>query len=240
MLFLRIKHVLGFLLVFCLWLMSYFNLLGMYSGPFSATMAPVQRGSQEKPIVGLMFNVDWGEEHLPKILDILKEKNVPATFFLTGAWAEKNPELTKRIAAEGHEIGNHGGSHVHVETISKQEFLALILKGEEKIAAASGNKPSKIFAPPYGEWTEDLVTYAYEIGYRTILWTVDTVDWREPPPETIWKRALAGAGPGALILLHPTEPTVKALPVIIDGLKEKNLSTGTISEILFTSRPGPQ
>ena len=74
--------------------------------------------------------------------------------------------------------------------------------------------------------------YATEIGYQTILWTVDTVDWRKPAPEAIWKRALAGAKPGALILMHPTEPTVEALPHIIAGLKEKGLTPVTVSQLV--------
>ncbi len=74
--------------------------------------------------------------------------------------------------------------------------------------------------------------YALEIGYQTVLWTVDTVDWRLPAPEAIWKRALAGAKPGALILLHPTEPTVEALTQIIAGLKEKGLSPVIVSDTL--------
>lgn len=237
MIILKKQYILGFLIIIFLVIMSWVNILGMYSDRVIPTVAPVQKGSEENPLVGLMFNVDWGEEHLPAILDILRDQKVPATFFLTGTWAEKNPELVKRMINEGHEIGNHGGEHSHVEGMSKEELNALILQGEEKIMNACGSKPSKLFAPPYGEWTTETVQSAWEIGYKTILWTVDTVDWREPPPETIWKRALAGASPGSLILMHPTEPTREALPVIIQGLREKGLSPGTVSQVLSTKNP---
>ncbi|QUL99486.1 MAG: polysaccharide deacetylase family protein [Candidatus Fermentithermobacillus carboniphilus] len=233
MLVLKRKYLLSLFLAAVLWIICSWGYLGMYAGDASlATLAPVSRGSSDQARVSLMFNVDWGEEYIPEILDILKSKGVKATFFLTGAWVEKNPDLAKRIVSEGHEVGNHGQVHAHIEDMSKERLQDLILKGEETIFEFTGARPSKLFAPPYGEWNDSTVSYASEIGYQTILWTVDTVDWRNPPPETIWKRALSGAAPGALILLHPTEPTVEALPVIIDGLKEKGLLAVTVSENL--------
>lgn len=232
MIFLEKRYILGILIIIALFALSWAEVFGMYQERVIPTLAPVQRGSQECPLVALMFNVDWGEEHLPAILDILKNEQVRVTFFPTGTWAEKNGELLKRMVSEGHEIGNHGGKHAHVEGMSRQELLSLINQGEEKIEAACGAKPQKLFAPPYGEWTNDTVEYASEIGYKTILWTQDTVDWRLPPPETIWKRALSGASPGALILMHPTEPTVNALSSILQGLKEKGLTPSTVSQVL--------
>ena len=129
---------------------------------------------------------------------------------------------------EEHEIGNHGGAHNHVETMGREEPSAPHPSGEERIFQACGVYPSA-FAPPYGEWTEKTVEYALEMGYQTVLWTVDTVDWRLPEPEAIWKRALPGVVPGALILMHPTEPTVSALPTLIDGLREKGYPIVTVS-----------
>jgi peptidoglycan/xylan/chitin deacetylase (PgdA/CDA1 family) len=176
-----------------------------------------------------MFNVDWGEEYLVKILDILADKKAVATFFPTGSWAEENPELTSRIVKDGHELGNHGAVHSHVEDMSRENLQRLIQSGEERIFTAAGARPSKLFAPPYGEWTGSTVNYASEAGYLTIMWTVDTVDWRLPPADAIWKRALSGAVNGALVLLHPTEPTVAALPNLIDGMREKGFTLTTVS-----------
>jgi peptidoglycan/xylan/chitin deacetylase (PgdA/CDA1 family) len=228
---LKRKYVLCAALAALLWAACVLNLLGMYdSREAMAGIAPISRGYSGKPNVTLMFNIDWGEEYVPAVLDILASKNARATFFPTGTWAEKNPYLVARMLAEGHEIGNHGGAHNHVETMGKHELQRLIQSGEERIFGACGAYPSKLFAPPYGEWTDDTVGYALEMGYQTVLWTVDTVDWRLPEPEAIWKRALAGAVPGALILMHPTEPTVSALPTLIDGLREKGYTIVTVSE----------
>lgn len=231
MLVLRSKYIAGILLAVFLWAACAFNFLGMYDARAAmAGIAPVSRGNGNRPNVSLMFNIDWGEEYVPAVLDILKEKGVHATFFPTGAWAEKNAPLMSRILQEGHEIGNHGGAHSHVETASKETLQRLIQSGEERILLAAGARPAKLFAPPYGEWNSDTVSYAAEIGYQTILWTVDTVDWRRPAPESIWKRALAGVESGAFVLLHPTEPTVAALPVLIDGVRAKGFTLTTVTE----------
>jgi peptidoglycan/xylan/chitin deacetylase (PgdA/CDA1 family) len=228
---LKRKYIVCAALALFLWVACVLDLLGMYdSRAAMAGVAPISRGYSGRPDVSLMFNVDWGEEHLPALLDILQSANVRATFFPTGTWAERNPVLAARMALEGHEVGNHGGAHNHVQTASKEELQRLIQSGEERIYQACGVYPSKLFAPPYGEWTEDTVTYALECGYQTVLWTVDTVDWRLPEPEAIWKRALAGAVPGALVLMHPTEPTVSALPILIDELREKGFTLVTVTE----------
>lgn len=228
---LKRKYMVCAVLALLLWAACVLNLLGMYdSRAAMAGVTPISRGYSGRPNVSLMFNVDWGEEHLPAILDILASKDARATFFPTGTWAEKNPLLAARMVLEGHEVGNHGGAHNHVETMSRENLQRLIQSGEERIYQACGIPPSKLFAPPYGEWGGDTVNYALEVGYQTVLWTVDTVDWRLPEPEAIWKRALAGVVPGALVLLHPTEPTISALPTLIDGLREKGFTLVTVSE----------
>ncbi len=233
MLVFRKECLIGMLLAVILWVSFSFDLVSMYQGDrLVAVMAPIFRGSTDKASVSLMFNVDWGEEYIPELLEILKQEDVKATFFPTGTWAEQNSELLAQVISDGHEVGNHGGSHVHVEHLSKEKLQDVIKQGESMILQATGVSPAKLFAPPYGEWSDSTVEYALEIGYQTILWSVDTVDWRLPAPEVIWKRALAGAKPGALILLHPTEPTVEALPEILSGLKQKNLNIVIVSELL--------
>ena len=230
-------YLVGLLLAVLLWAACSVDLLGMYEArTVMAGIAPIYRGHTGAANVALMFNIDWGEEYLPGILDILAEKKAVATFFPTGSWAEKNAVLLSRIALEGHQIGNHGALHSHVDDMPKEELQRLIQSGEERIALAAGARPSKLFAPPYGEWTGDTVAFASEVGYLTIMWTVDTVDWRLPPPEAIWKRALAGAVNGALVLLHPTEPTLAALPALIDGLREKGFTLVTVSNCISGAR----
>ncbi len=231
--FISRRYVYSAFLLVILWAMCNLRWAGMFEeDAVVAALAPITKGAGDQPFAALMFNVDWGTDHLMGILDILKEKRAPATFFLTGAWAQDNAELAKRILEEDHEVGNHGGTHLHPNLMSREAFRDLVYKGETSIEQATGSKPSRIFAPPYGEWSDATVTWALEAGYQTILWTVDTVDWREPPWEVIWKRAAAGARPGSLVLLHPTAPTVQALAPIVDSFREKGLQLTKVSEVI--------
>ena len=148
------KYLIAMALSALLWALGSANVLQMYA--FSMpVLAPIHKGTSGNPYASLMFNIDWGEEYIPSLLDVLKEKNAKVTFFPTGTWVERNAELATRIILEGHEMGNHGGSHLHVETMSKDQLHSLILAGEERIRLSTGVKPSPLFAPPYGEWNDD-------------------------------------------------------------------------------------
>ncbi|MDK2984958.1 MAG: hypothetical protein PWQ96_600 [Clostridia bacterium] len=192
----------------------------------------IYRGNTEIKAMTLTFNVDWGETEIPKILRILKENNVKATFYLTGRWADKFPKLAKQIASEGHEIGNHSYSHPHVDNLSISKNIAQIKKAENSILKNTGQKP-RLYAPPYGEKKEHVKKAAAQAGYVTVYWTIDTIDWqKERTPQIISDTVLKKAQNGAIVLMHPVPNTVEALPEIILGLKERGYSLKTVSEII--------
>ncbi|HHY60025.1 MAG TPA: polysaccharide deacetylase family protein [Clostridia bacterium] len=193
---------------------------------------PIHRGSDQEPQVALTFNVDWGEEYVPGILNALDAYQAKATFFVTGRWAKKFPELTQEIAKRGHEIGNHGYSHPHPDRISKEKNQEEIKAAEKVINEITGVK-TNLFAPPYGEHGAHVLKAADELGYKTILWTVDTVDW-DPgrTAEMIQGKVLERVQNGAIILMHPTDRTLKALPVILKSLKDKGYEMVTVTEVL--------
>ncbi len=199
--------------------------------PVFNEIKPYYHGPQDKAEMALTINVAWGQEHIPGILKALGEKEVKATFFFTGKWVEKFPELTKEIAEAGHEVGNHGYSHPHPNQLSKQGLINLIKKNEELLIEVTGYQ-TKLFAPPYGEYNDRVVKIVDELGYRTILWTADTIDWQRPAPEVIINRVLKKASNGGIVLMHPTAPTVKALPNLIDRLREKRYKLVTVSQLL--------
>lgn len=202
---------------------------------------PIYQGSSEKKEIALTCNVFWGEEFLPEMLAILRRNKVPVTFFLGGTWAEKFPEITKQLAKEGHEIGSHGYSHPHPDRLSKEDNLEDILKCEKILHEITGVKPV-LYAPPYGERGPAVLQAAEEAGYRTILWSIDTVDWKHPRPEAIVTKVVKNAHNGAIVLMHPTAPTVYALPQIIKELKEKGFNFVTVGELLddrHSGSPGP-
>ena len=200
---------------------------------------PVYRGNGRKPMVALMVNVSWGTEHLPEMLRVLREEKVPATFFLEGSWVKKHPDAARALVKEGHEIGNHAYSHPQMSKLSAARIREEILRTEQQIEETLGTR-SKWFAPPAGDYNQTVVEEAHRLGMKTVLWTVDTVGWRKSStPEIIAERVKRGVAGGSLILMHPTDSTVKALPVIIRMIKEKGLRPGTVSEVLSPGRLEP-
>lgn len=192
---------------------------------------PIYQGSSHIKEVALTVNVFWGEEYIPQMLEILKENNVKATFYLGGTWVKKFPELADRIAKEGHEIGSHGYSHPHPDQLSKADNLRDIQKAEEIIYQATGIRP-RLFAPPFGERGPAVLQAADEASYDTVLWSVDTIDWQQPPPEVVVDRVVNNVHNGAIVLMHPTAPTVKALPEIIKRLKKSGYQLVTVPKLL--------
>jgi len=196
------------------------------------TMEPIYQGINDKKMIALTFNVDWGEDVLTSILNILSQKDVQATFFITGRFASKFPELVKEIHLEGHEIGNHGYSHNHPNSSSREKNREEILK-TEKILRDLNIKQAKLYAPPYGECNPDVVKIAYELGYKTIMWTIDTVDWKQGrTPEDIASKVINRAHNGAIVLMHPKPATLEALPLIIEELKGQGFKFKKVSQII--------
>ncbi|HHY92145.1 MAG TPA: polysaccharide deacetylase family protein [Firmicutes bacterium] len=201
----------------------------------TGSTAPVFQVETKKPVVALTVNVAWGEEYLPELLKALAAGGAKATFFMVGDWVRQFPALTKDIAAAGHELGNHTWYHPHPTQIGAEEFKEELRRTEELLTQLTQQKPV-LFAPPYGEWNKEVVAAAGELGYHTIMWSVDTVDWERPRAEVIVERVLAGIQPGGIVLMHPTQPTVEALPKILAGFKEKGLTPVTVSELLAAGR----
>lgn len=198
----------------------------------SGFFKPVYQGNASRPEVALCFNVAWGEEYIPAILEILARDDVKATFFFVGTWVRQFPDLVKRIAEGGHEVANHGLHHGHPTQMGRAELERLIVENQDLLERVSGQRLNKLFAPPYGEVNDHVTATAARLGYRTIMWTRDTVDWKRPAPEVIIERASGKAENGTIVLMHPTGPTVVALPQILRNLRSKALRPVTVSQIL--------
>ncbi|WAA13557.1 polysaccharide deacetylase family protein [Fervidibacillus halotolerans] len=197
--------------------------------------APIYRGHPEKPTVAITINVAWGNEYISSILATLKRQQVHATFFLEGKWAKQNTDLVKMIFNEGHEIGNHSYSHPDFARLTVAETKKELEETNRIIEAAIGVKPS-LFAPPSGSFREETVQIADEMNMQTIMWTVDTIDWRNPPTEVVLNRVRKQVHNGAIILMHPTESTSNALEQILIELKDRGYIPSTISELLDEKR----
>ena len=190
------------------------------------------KGNVDEKVVAFACNVDWGNEYIPPMLEILKKKNLKITFFVTGTWAEKNPELLKKIYEYGHEIGNHGYKHIDYDKLSYERNKEEILKAHNIISNVLGIKPI-YFAPPSGAYNDNTIKAAKDLNYDIIMWSIDTIDWREDSnKEKIIARVISKIHNSAIVLMHPTEETVNALPEIISYLSDKGYEINTIGNIV--------
>lgn len=199
--------------------------------------APIYRGLPEKPQVAFTINVAWGNEYLSPLLTTLKKHHLHATFFVEGRWAKQNPDFVKMIADGGHEIGNHSYSHPDMRTLNREQIKKELTDTNDVIQATT-DKEIQWFAPPSGSFNDEVVKIASELGMETIMWTVDTIDWQKPAPATIINRVTKQVHNGAIILMHPTEPTVVALETMILKLQDQGYQIVTVGELLAEQRTG--
>lgn len=194
---------------------------------------PLYHGSESIPKISFMVNVAWGNKYLIDLLELLKEKNISLTFFLEGRWVENFPELALMVRNAKHEIGNHAYSHQDMSTISTEEIQMEITKTNEIINRILGVSP-KYFTPPYGSFDQRTIDHAAQHNMTTIMWSLDTIDWRIENPDEIVENIAPNLKNGDIILMHPTNSSLKALPVLIEKAAEKNLQIVNISELLKT------
>lgn len=197
--------------------------------------AGIYRGNEQKPMITFLVNVAWGNEYLPEIVKVLKKYDLKTTFFLDGSWVKKNPSLAMMLVEEGHEIGNHAYSHPDMSTLTVARIEEEIKRTNEVIEATLDLTP-EWFAPPSGSYNQTVVEQAAKHGMKTILWSVDTVDWRKPDPNEMVNRVLSKLHNGAMILMHPTEPTAAGLEALIKGIQAEGYRIGPVSELLSEKR----
>lgn len=186
--------------------------------------------------VYLTFDAGYENGYTAQILDILKEKKVPAAFFLVGNYIEENPELVKRMEAEGHIVGNHTMHHPDMSAIADEEaFKSEISELEETYRNAVGKEIPKFYRPPQGKYSEANLQQASRLGYTTLFWSLAYVDWLEndQPDETESINLLnKRIHPGAIVLLHSTSKTnSRILGELIDGWKSKGYEFRSVSEL---------
>lgn len=197
--------------------------------------SPVYRGNPEKPMAAFIINVAWGNEYIPDILETLKKHQVYATFFLEGRWVKNNPKLSKMIVEAGHEVGNHSYSHPDMKSLQTSKVRDELKRTNDIIEVTTGEKV-KWFAPPSGSYRDEVVEIADEMDMRTIMWSVDTIDWQKPSPDVLIDRVMGKMHKGAIVLMHPTASTANALNALIVQVKEKELRLGTVSSLVKEER----
>ncbi|NLJ79190.1 MAG: polysaccharide deacetylase family protein [Tissierellia bacterium] len=190
------------------------------------------KGNIDKKVVTFACNVDWGDEHIPSMLQLFKKYDVRITYFVTGRWAEKSPELLKAMYDHGHEIGNHGYRHVDYDQLGYEQNKEEIIKAHNAIKNILEIQPN-YFAPPSGAYNDNTVKAAKDLNYDIIMWSIDTIDWRQDATrDIIIDRVINKLHNSAIILMHPTQETVRALPELIEYLFAENYKITTVGNLM--------
>ncbi|MBQ2966511.1 MAG: delta-lactam-biosynthetic de-N-acetylase [Clostridia bacterium] len=192
-------------------------------------------GDTTKKKVYLTFDAGYENGYTARILDVLKKHEVPATFFLVGNYMDTSPELVKRMAEEGHLVGNHTLSHPDMSAISDEESFKKELLGlEEKYKAITGKEMQKIYRPPQGKFSTDNLKMAKKLGYKTFFWSLAYVDWivdNQPTSDFAFSKLIPRMHNGAIVLLHSTSQTnAEILDELLSKWKEMGYTFGSLTE----------
>lgn len=200
-----------------------------------ASRAPAQYNSvpMSRPIVALTFDDGPHPELTPKLLDILRQNGVRATFFVIGRNVDAHPDIARRIVAEGHEISNHTYNHPALTSLGSARVRQEIANTSAAILRATGRSPTNM-RPPYGAINDRVrASLVREHGLDVIMWSCDPLDWKRPGADVVRRRLVDGAAPGGILLAHDIHPgTIDAVPGVIAELKAKGYGFATVSQLL--------
>lgn len=226
------RQFVNLLIFIMLGVVTTFAILGVNLVSTSSVVNGVYyNGNENSNKISLMINVYWGTEYLDGMLDILDKYDVKTTFFVGGTWAVKESDMLTKIYEKGHEIGNHGYGHKDQDKLSREDNKKEILTTHNIVKDLLGIDMT-LFAPPSGAYSKTTVEVANELSYQTIMWTRDTIDWRDKDANLIYSRAIKNAKGGDLVLMHPTQKTLEALENIIVELQSKGFKLTTVSDAL--------
>ena len=194
---------------------------------------PVYYVATDQKQVAISFDAAWGADKTEKIMEICDEFGVKATFFLVGMWVEKYPEIAKKIADNGFEIGTHSNTHPDMTKLSSTD-QKLELETSMNLIKSTTGQDAKIFRPPFGAYNDALINTASELGLITIQWDVDTLDWKGLSAMEITNRVLNGVRNGSIILCHNnSDHILEALPIVLDRLSKKGYKVTPVGELIY-------
>ena len=200
---------------------------------------PIFYVRSDRKAAALTFDISWGDKTPDKVLDVLKKYDQKATFFLSGPWADHYRTIVKRIVDEGHEIASHGQDHVNLSGLSTDAIRQNIKSAHDILVNVSGSAP-RYFRPPNGDYNDLVVRTARELGYETIIWAVDSMDWMNPGATYIVERVSKLCFPGAIILFHASDSareTDQALPMVIENLRAAGYELMPLGQLMSLGKP---
>jgi peptidoglycan-N-acetylglucosamine deacetylase len=189
--------------------------------------------------IAMTFDDGPHAQNTPRLLDMLRARNIKATFFVVGRNVDLYPGIARQIVAEGHEIGTHTYTHRLLTKLSDDQVRQEFDKTRDAIVKATGIQP-RVMRPPYGALLQRQREWLHaEYGYPTILWSVDPNDWQRPGSAVVCSRILTQTSPGGIILAHDIHAgTIDAMPATLDGLLKKGYKFVTVSQLLSMQSPG--
>lgn len=207
--------------------------LNLPAGQFNSSQISYSRVVTAAPYIALTFDDGPHPKNTPRLLDMLRERNIKATFYVVGTNVKLYPSIVRRIVAEGHEIGNHTRTHPNLSKMSSAAVRDQLDTSRDAIVATCGVKP-RTMRPPYGALTSSQRSWIHsEYGYPTILWDVDPKDWKKPGHSVVTSRILEGTRNGSIVLAHDLhKETIDAMPATLNGLLQKGFKFVTVSQLL--------
>ena len=186
-------------------------------------------------VLYLTFDAGYENGYTPRILDVLREQQVPAAFFLVGDYLERNADLVRRMAEEGHIVGNHTMNHPDMSGLSGDAFARELAEVEALYRQVTGGELPKFYRPPQGVYSEENLRQAQTLGYRTVFWSLAYADWNnkdQPDPDAAVEKLNSRIHDGAVILLHSTSKTnAEILDRLISGWKDMGYRFAPLTEL---------
>lgn len=196
-------------------------------------LLPIYSVETEEKTVAITFDSAWNADDIPSVCQTLENFSCPATFFVVGTWAEKNPDAIRLIASSGHEIAGHSYNHAHYSNLSPEELFADMAKCDAAIFSVVG-KNVPLFRSPYGEYNNTVVKVATDSGRYLIQWDADSLDWKDLSADEITNRVMSRVKNGSIILLHTgTKNTAAALPKLLSALKNEGYDFKSVGDLIY-------
>lgn len=230
-----ISYFVSFSTVIILLLIASFSLNSKDTIETASTIkeVPIYCVDTKEQKVSLTINCAWSAEDIDNILETLNKNNCKITFFVVGDWVEKNEEIVKKIAKEGHEIANHSDTHPHVTNLNYEKNIEQIQNCCKKVEQITGKK-TNLYRGPYGEYNNVVLQSAKEAKHTVIQWSIDSLDYTGLTEGQMKERIIPKLKSGDIILMHNgTENTANSLNGIIEAIKKKGFEIVPVSELIY-------
>ncbi|MBR2614627.1 MAG: polysaccharide deacetylase family protein [Clostridia bacterium] len=182
---------------------------------------PIYSVDTDENKIAISFDCAWGTEYTDKLLELFEKENIKVTFFMVEFWAKKHPDFVKKISEMGHEIGTHSSTHSYMSKMSEENIVKELNSSSKVIEDITGKKVN-LFRAPYGDYNNRLIDTASSLGFYTIQWDVDSLDWKDISKDEIYNRVIKKTKNGSIVLFHNNGlHTVEAVEKLIPYLKER-------------------